>query len=95
MKTKYKWQDFEYFHNCKIFHYLGQDYKGRPVILNIAKNVKVDEMDCEKYCIYYMYFLEVFIESKMRGNVTQINIIADVEGIGQKNFKWAVTKQNI
>ncbi len=31
----------------------------------------------------------------MRGNVTQINIIADVEGIGSENFKLAITKQNI
>lgn len=31
----------------------------------------------------------------MRGHVTQINIIADVAGIGQNNFKWAITKRNI
>ena len=32
---------------------------------------------------------------KMRGNVYQLNIIADVEGIGQRNFKFAVTKRNV
>lgn len=29
----------------KIFYYLGEDYKGRPVILNKAKNVLVDKID--------------------------------------------------
>lgn len=31
----------------------------------------------------------------MRGYVTQLNIIADVEGIGNCNFKFAITKRNI
>lgn len=42
-----------------------------------------------------MYFLEIYMPTKMRGHVYQINIIADVEDIGQKNFKLAITKQNI
>lgn len=32
---------------------------------------------------------------KMRGYVTQLNIIADVYDIGKSNFRWAITKQNI
>lgn len=79
----------------KIFYYLGEDYKGRPVILNLAKNVLVDQMDGDKYCQYYMYFLEIYMPKKMRGYVTQLNIIADVDSIGKSNFKWAITKQNI
>ena len=78
-----------------IFYYLGEDHKGRPVILNIAKNVLVDQMDGDKYCQYYMYYLEIYMPQKMRGNVTQLNILADVEGIGKENFKFAITKQNI
>jgi hypothetical protein len=62
----------------QIFYYLGEDYKGRPVILNKAKNVLVDKMDAEKYCRYYMYYLEIYLPQKMRGYVTQLNIIADV-----------------
>lgn len=95
MDTKYKWEDFEYFHKSNIFYYLGEDFKGRPVILNKAKNVLVDEMDGDLYCQYYMYYLEIYMPKKMRGNVTQLNIIADVEDIGKANFKWAITKQNI
>ena len=68
---------------------------GRPVILNLARNVKVDEMDLEKYCIYYMYYMEVFLPSKMRGKISQINILADLENIGANNFKLAVTRRNI
>lgn len=78
-----------------MFYFLGEDHMARPVILNKAKNVKVDEMDLDKYCIYYMYYMEVFLPSKMRGNVSQINIIADVEDIGANNFKLAVTRRNI
>jgi hypothetical protein len=51
-------------------------------------------MDQEKYCIYFLYYLEIYLPTKMRGYVTQCNIIADVEGITQKNFKWAITKRN-
>lgn len=78
-----------------IFHYLGEDHLGQPVILNIAKNVRVDEMDHDKYCIYYMYYLEVFLTTKMRGHVTQVTIITDLDGIGTSNFKLAVTRKNI
>lgn len=42
-----------------------------------------------------MYFLEVYLVKKMRGLITQINIIADVSDIGPKNFKLAITKRNI
>lgn len=52
-------------------------------------------MDGAKYCDFYMYFLEVYMPKKMRGYVYQLNIIADVEEVGQKNFKLAITKQNI
>ena len=31
----------------------------------------------------------------MRGNVTQVTIIADVENIGTDHFKFSVTKRNI
>ena len=75
---KYTWEDFEEFHQMNIFYFLGEDHMGRPVILNKAKNVKVDEMDLEKYCTYYMYYMEVFLPSKMRGNVSQINVLADL-----------------
>lgn len=61
----------------------------------MAKNVLIHEVDAEKYCLYYLYFLEIHMPKKMRGNVYQLNIIADVEGIGQKNFKFAVTKRNV
>jgi len=78
-----------------IFYYLGEDYKGRPVILNIARNVLVDKIDAEKYCKYYMYYLEMYMPKKMRGHVTQLNIIADVADIGQANFKLAITRRNV
>lgn len=52
-------------------------------------------MDGAKYCDFYMYYLEIYMPKKMRGNVYQLNIIADVEDVGQKNFKLAITKQNI
>lgn len=78
MDTKYKWEDFDEFHKMNIFYELGEDYKGRPVILNMAKNVLIHEIDAEKYCLYYLYFLEIHMPKKMRGNVYQVNIIADV-----------------
>jgi hypothetical protein len=52
----------------------------------MAKNVLVDEMDKNLYCTYFIYFLEVYMAKKMRGHVTQLNIIADVADIGTKNF---------
>ncbi len=42
-----------------------------------------------------MYYLEVHLPQKMRGYVTQLNIIADVRDIGQANFKFAITKRNV
>ena len=68
---------------------------GRPVILNKAREVKVNELDIEKYSIFYMYYLEIYIPSKMRGHVSQIMIIADVQDIGTENFKFALTKRNM
>lgn len=65
------------------------------MILNLARNVLVDQIDADKYCLYYMYFLEIYMPKKMRGYVTQLNIIADVYDIGKSNFRWAITKQNI
>jgi hypothetical protein len=42
-----------------------------------------------------MYYLEMYLAQKMRGYVTQLNIIADVENIGNANFKFAITKRNV
>ena len=42
-----------------------------------------------------MYYLEIHLPQKMRGYVTQLNIIADVKDIGQANFKFAITKRNV
>lgn len=52
-------------------------------------------MDADKYCKYYMWYLEIYLPQKMRGYVTQLNIIADVDDIGQVNFKFAITKRNV
>ena len=68
---------------------------GHPVILNKAANVKVNEMDLEKYCIYFMYYMEVYVPTKMRGKINQINIIADLQDVGADHFKVAVTRRNI
>jgi hypothetical protein len=65
------------------------------VIVNKASKVLVDEFDIEKYCMYYIYYLEIYVPAKMRGNATQVLIIADVEGLGANNFKFSVTKRNI
>ena len=50
---------------------------GRPVILNKASRVLVDKFDLELYCVYYMYWLEIYISSKMRGYTDQILVIID------------------
>lgn len=95
MKSKYKWEDFEEFHRMHIFTYLGEDFMGRPVIYNKASNVRVNEMDTDKYCIYYMFYLEIFMETKMRGNVAQVLIIGDAADTAFEHFKFSVTKKNI
>lgn len=68
---------------------------GRPVIYNKASNVRVNEMDTDKYCIYYMFYLEIFMETKMRGNVAQVLIIGDAADTAFEHFKFSVTKKNI
>lgn len=68
---------------------------GRPVILNRAAKVIIDQIDVEKYCAFYIYFMEIYLPSKMRGTVTQVLIIADVAGLSMKNFKLAVTRRNM
>ncbi len=55
----------------------------------------VDELDVELYCDFYIYYLEIYLPKKMRGNVSQVLIIADVENLGTNNFKFSITKKNI
>lgn len=72
---------------------------GRPVILNKGALVDVTKMETQekinKYCDYYIYFLEIYLRTKMRGYVDQMVIIADLENLGAKNFKLAITKRNV
>jgi len=75
---------------------LGQDYEGRIVILNRASHLKVNLIEnIEDYCMYYIYFLEIFLQKKMRGYSDQFTIIADIENLSAENFKLSITKRNL
>ena len=39
--------------------------------------------------------MEVYITSKMRGHISQVTIIADLDQITTENFKVAITRRNI
>lgn len=95
MLSKYKWEDFSEIHALGIFKYLGQDDFGRPVILNRSNRLNIYQIDLEKYCIYYMFFLEIYISSLMRGYVYQMVIIADTANNKSQNFKLSITKRNL
>jgi len=45
--------------------------------------------------IFYSYFFEIYIASKMEGYVDRITVIADGEGLGFKNFKPSLTSKNL
>lgn len=72
---------------------------GRPIILNKAALVDVNQMkndhDVQMYCDYYIYFIEVYMAEKMRGYVDQMVIIGDLDNLGTRNFKLAITKRNV
>lgn len=66
------------------------------MILNRAANLKVDEItDIEEYCIYYMYYMEIWMQRKWKGFADQYTVIADLQGLGSDNFKLAITKRNL
>lgn len=69
---------------------------GRPIILNKSALVDVNKMkDVEKYCDYYIYFLEIYLRTKMRGYVDQMIVIGDLTNLGSNNFKLSITKRNV
>lgn len=69
---------------------------GRPVILSKAALIEVDKLpSVEGYCDYYIYYLEIYLRTKMRGYVDQMLVIADLSNLGSNNFKLAITKRNL
>ena len=92
---KYTIDDFKFFIDEKIFIYVGEDKKGRPIILNTAANVKIQSYDPELYSDFYIYWLEIFLPTKMRGHVDQLVILADVSNLSMESFKLQVTRRNI
>lgn len=69
---------------------------GRPVLLSKSALIDVNKLpDIEKYCDYYIYFLEIHLREKMRGYVDQMLVIGDLTDLGTRNFKLAITKRNV
>lgn len=68
---------------------------GRPIVLSKAALVDCNKLDLDKYCDYYIYFLEIYLREKMRGYVDQMIVIGDLGNLAAKNFKLAVTKRNV
>lgn len=65
-------------------------------MLNRAAHLVVDEIkDVEQYCLYYIYYLEIWLQRKYKGYADQYTVIADVAGLGSDNFKLAITKRNM
>lgn len=66
----------------QFYTYLGQDFEGRTVLLNKAANLVVDKIkDVETYCIYYIYYLEIWLQRKFAGYADQYTVIADLQGL--------------
>ena len=97
MTDKYPtFESFKEIHEIGAFRYIGEDFMGRPVVLNKAFLVDVNTMsDVDKYCDYYIYFMEIYLRTKMRGYVDQMVVIGDLNNLGSSNFKLAITKRNV
>ena len=67
----------------------------RPIVLSKAALVDVNKLDLQKYCDYYIYFLQIYLRTKMRGYVDQMIVIGDLGNLGSCNFKLSVTKRNV
>jgi len=69
---------------------------GRPIMLNKGALIDVNKMtDVDKYCDYFIYFVEIYLRSKMRGYIDQMIVIGDLNNLGSNNFKMAITKRNV
>lgn len=66
----------------QFYTYLGQDFEGRTVLLNKAANLVVDKIkDVDSYCLYYIYYLEIWLQRKFTGYADQYTVIADLQGL--------------
>ncbi len=52
-------------------------------------------MDEEKYELFYIYYLEIYLPKKMPGFSDQFVVIADTADLSLANFKLKITKKNI
>lgn len=97
MKDKYPSLDsFREYHEIGAYKIIGEDFMGRPVLLSKAALIDVNKLaDIEMYCDYYIYFLEIYLRTKMRGYVDQMLVIGDLTDLGSKNMKLAITKRNV
>lgn len=69
---------------------------GRPVVFNRAAEIKLSQIkNIEQYCDYYIYFIQIYMRTKMRGYVDQMVVVGDLKGLGTDNFKLEVTKRNV
>ena len=52
------------------------------MLLNKAANLVVDKIkDVDTYCLYYIYYLEIWLQRKFAGYADQYTVIADLQGL--------------
>ena len=64
---------------------------GRSINYNKTSRVKLTLVNI---ALYFMFYLEIFMETKMFGNVSQVLIVWDAADIALEHFKFSV-KMNI
>ena len=91
---KYKWEDFQAYHDMHIFSYIGKDKSGRPILLNRLRNVLCSKInDYDHFFDYHFYLFEIYLQDQMRGWVDQFSIITDTSNQISDNTNLSFSKR--
>lgn len=89
-------EDFQYFTNLNIYHYLCKDKWGRPVGIGFAKNLVLSKIknNVDEYLRFFSKFLEN-MSLKGKGKCDTFSFIFDTGDVSWKNTDLSITKNQM